>query len=58
MLTIDRAQAYTEIQAASYLVYNAARKKEAGEEFILDAAMVRNRYAVTTQLDVDLYLLG
>jgi hypothetical protein len=35
-----RAQAYTEIQAASHLVYNAARKKEAGEDFILDAAMV------------------
>jgi hypothetical protein len=40
VLTVSRAQAYTEIQAASHLVYNAARKKEAGEDFILDAAMV------------------
>ncbi|KAK8211389.1 hypothetical protein M8818_003356 [Zalaria obscura] len=35
------AQAYTEIQAARALVYNAARKKEAGEEFVKDAAMAK-----------------
>lgn len=35
------ASAYTEIQAASHLVYNAARKKEAGEDFILEAAMAK-----------------
>jgi alkylation response protein AidB-like acyl-CoA dehydrogenase len=33
------AQAWTEIQAARALVYNAARKKEAGEDFVMDAAM-------------------
>jgi alkylation response protein AidB-like acyl-CoA dehydrogenase len=35
------AQAWTEIQAARALVYNAARKKEAGEDFIMDAAMAK-----------------
>ncbi|KAI5377398.1 hypothetical protein J4E82_003850 [Alternaria postmessia] len=35
------AQAWTEIQAARALVYNAARKKEAGEGFIMDAAMAK-----------------
>ncbi|PZC96002.1 CaiA, Acyl-CoA dehydrogenase [Pyrenophora tritici-repentis] len=35
------AQAWTEIQAARALVYNAARKKEAGEDFITDAAMAK-----------------
>jgi short-chain 2-methylacyl-CoA dehydrogenase len=35
------AQAYTEISAARALVYNAARKKEAGEEFVMDAAMAK-----------------
>jgi len=35
------AQAWTEICAARYLVYNAARKKEAGEEFVKDAAMAK-----------------
>ncbi|KAK5241829.1 hypothetical protein LTR16_008997, partial [Cryomyces antarcticus] len=35
------AQAYTDICAARGLVYNAARKKEAGEEFIKDAAMAK-----------------
>ena len=35
------AQAYTEIAAARALVYNAARKKEAGEEFVKDAAMAK-----------------
>ncbi|KAH6608410.1 acyl- dehydrogenase [Trichoderma cornu-damae] len=35
------AQAYTEIAAARALVYNAARKKEAGEDFIKDAAMAK-----------------
>ena len=35
------AQAYTEITAARALVYNAARKKEAGEDFIKDAAMAK-----------------
>ncbi|KAI9703506.1 MAG: hypothetical protein M1820_005810 [Bogoriella megaspora] len=35
------AQAYTEICAARSLVYNAARKKEAGEEFVKDAAMAK-----------------
>ena len=33
------AQAYTEISAARALVYNASRKKEAGEDFVRDAAM-------------------
>ncbi|PKS09301.1 hypothetical protein jhhlp_003915 [Lomentospora prolificans] len=35
------AQSYTEITAARHLVYNAARKKEAGEDFIMDAAMAK-----------------
>lgn len=35
------AQAYTEIAAARALVYNAARKKEAGEDFVTDAAMAK-----------------
>lgn len=35
------AQAYTEISAARSLVYNAARKKEAGEDFVRDAAMAK-----------------
>lgn len=35
------AQAWTEIQAARSLVFNAARKKEAGEDFVTDAAMAK-----------------
>ena len=35
------AQAYTEISAARALVYNAARKKEAGDDFVKDAAMAK-----------------
>ncbi|KAK5121306.1 hypothetical protein LTR85_005472 [Meristemomyces frigidus] len=35
------AQAYTEITAARALVYNAARKKEAGLDFVKDAAMAK-----------------
>lgn len=35
------AQSYTEIAAARALVYNAARKKEAGEDFVTDAAMAK-----------------
>lgn len=35
------AQAYTEISAARGLVYNASRKKEAGEDFVQDAAMAK-----------------
>lgn len=35
------AQAYTEIQAARALVYNAARLKECGREFVKDAAMAK-----------------
>jgi short-chain 2-methylacyl-CoA dehydrogenase len=35
------AQSYTEIAAARALVYNAARKKEAGENFVTDAAMAK-----------------
>ncbi|KAM5360358.1 hypothetical protein ACJZ2D_013827 [Fusarium nematophilum] len=35
------AQSYTEIAAARALVYNAARKKEAGEDFVKDAAMAK-----------------
>ena len=35
------AQAWTEICAARALVYNAARKKEAGQEFVKDAAMAK-----------------
>lgn len=35
------AQAWVEISAARALVYNAARKKEAGEDFVLDAAMAK-----------------
>ncbi|KAF2471013.1 acyl-CoA dehydrogenase NM domain-like protein [Lindgomyces ingoldianus] len=35
------AQAWVEIQAARALVYNAARKKEAGEDFVMDAAMAK-----------------
>jgi alkylation response protein AidB-like acyl-CoA dehydrogenase len=35
------AQSYTEIAAARALVYNAARKKEAGQDFVMDAAMAK-----------------
>ncbi|UKZ79936.1 hypothetical protein TrVFT333_007699 [Trichoderma virens FT-333] len=35
------AQAYTDIAAARALVFNAARKKEAGQDFIKDAAMAK-----------------
>ncbi|RMZ76251.1 hypothetical protein DV738_g5062, partial [Chaetothyriales sp. CBS 135597] len=35
------AQAWTEITAARALVYNAARKKEAGQDFVTDAAMAK-----------------
>ena len=35
------AQAWTEICAARALVFNAARKKEAGEDFVKDAAMAK-----------------
>ena len=35
------AQAWTEIAAARALVYNASRKKEAGEDFVQDAAMAK-----------------
>ncbi|KAL7807287.1 acyl-CoA dehydrogenase/oxidase [Trichoderma gracile] len=35
------AQAYTDIAAARALVYNAARRKEAGQDFIKDAAMAK-----------------
>ncbi|KAH8173432.1 acyl-CoA dehydrogenase, middle domain-containing protein [Sarocladium implicatum] len=35
------AQSYTEIEAARALVYNAARKKEAGQDFVKDAAMAK-----------------
>ena len=35
------AQAWTEIAAARALVYNASRKKEAGQDFVQDAAMAK-----------------
>lgn len=35
------AQAWTEIQAARHLVYNAARLKEAGKDFVREAAMAK-----------------
>lgn len=35
------AQSYTEITAARALIYNAARKKEAGQDFVQDAAMAK-----------------
>src|SRR5690242_19988209 len=35
------AQSWTEIHAARALVYNAARKKEAGQDFVMDAAMAK-----------------
>merc|ERR1712072_500369 len=35
------AQAYTDITAARALVYNAAQKKEAGLDFVRDAAMAK-----------------
>jgi len=35
------AQAWVEIAAARALVYNAARKKEAGEDFVKEAAMAK-----------------
>lgn len=35
------AQSYTEIAAARALVYNASRKKDAGEDFVRDAAMAK-----------------
>lgn len=35
------AQAYTEIEAARFLTYNAARMKEAKQNFVRDAAMAK-----------------
>ncbi|KAH8681010.1 acyl-CoA dehydrogenase/oxidase [Xylariales sp. PMI_506] len=35
------AQSYVDIAAARALVYNAARKKEAGQDFVRDAAMAK-----------------
>ncbi|KAF2401849.1 short-chain specific acyl-CoA dehydrogenase mitochondrial precursor [Trichodelitschia bisporula] len=35
------AQAWVDLSAARALVYNAARKKEAGEDFVRDAAMAK-----------------
>jgi short/branched chain acyl-CoA dehydrogenase len=35
------AQAWVELTAARALVYNASRKKEAGEDFVRDAAMAK-----------------
>lgn len=35
------AQAWTEIQAARALVFNAARLKEAGKDFVREAAMAK-----------------
>lgn len=35
------SQSYTELSAARALVYNAARKKEAGLDFVRDAAMAK-----------------
>lgn len=35
------AQSYTEIAAARGLLFNAARRKEAGEDFVQDAAMAK-----------------
>lgn len=35
------AQAWTEIQAARALLYNAARLKEAGKDFVKEAAMAK-----------------
>ncbi|KAI9883650.1 MAG: Ankyrin-2 [Watsoniomyces obsoletus] len=35
------AQSYTEISAARALLFNAARKKEVGEDFVRDAAMAK-----------------
>jgi short-chain 2-methylacyl-CoA dehydrogenase len=35
------AQSWTNLQAARALVYNAARKKEAGQDFVMDAAMAK-----------------
>lgn len=35
------AQAYVDISAARALVYNAARRKEAGQDFVRDAAMAK-----------------
>eukprot|EP01061_Rhynchopus_euleeides_P027258 TRINITY_DN44376_c0_g1_i1.p2 TRINITY_DN44376_c0_g1~~TRINITY_DN44376_c0_g1_i1.p2 ORF type:complete len:427 (+),score=204.08 TRINITY_DN44376_c0_g1_i1:103-1281(+) len=37
----QQAQAATHIEAARLMVYNAARKKENGEDFIADAAMAK-----------------
>lgn len=35
------AQAFTELQCARSMVFNAARKKEAGLDFVMDAAMAK-----------------
>ncbi|THY00840.1 acyl-CoA dehydrogenase NM domain-like protein [Aureobasidium pullulans] len=37
----DTLVAWTEIYAARAMVYNASRKKEAGEDFVMDAAMAK-----------------
>jgi short/branched chain acyl-CoA dehydrogenase len=41
------AQAYIELSSSRALVYNAARKKEAGEDFVKDAAMAKYLASVT-----------
>lgn len=40
-MQFQMAQAWTEIQAARALVYNAARLKEAGKDFVKEAAMAK-----------------
>jgi len=40
-MQFQMAQAWTEIQAARALVYNAARLKEAGKDFVREAAMAK-----------------
>jgi len=40
-MQFQMAQAWTEIQAARALVFNAARLKEAGKDFVREAAMAK-----------------
>ena len=40
-IQMQLAQARTEVEAARLMVYNAARMKDAGEDFIIPAAMAK-----------------
>ena len=51
-----RAQLATEIEAASLLVYNAARLKDSGKPFVKEAAMAK--YYASEVIDGDIGLVS